>query len=209
MIVAVCVVVFAVQMVSATIAGTGIVSSPFSMTFELIPALAFTGAFWQFFTYMFLHADMMHLFINMFIFFMFGMLIERAMGWKWFLTIFIVSGLGSAFLHLLLNSSSLLTPMLGASGAIFGILTAFAFMFPDMKLYVFPIPVPIKAFYAIIGIALFELLLGLFNIMPGFAHFGHLGGIVTGFIIMMYWRHTQKRRVKTVAQAREYEFYWE
>ena len=180
----------------------------FTETFSLIPAFAIGGQFWQFFTYMFLHGSLWHITINMLILFMFGVLIERAMGWKWYVTIFILSGIGSGLFHIALTGDSL-TLMLGASGGVFDVLTAYAFMFPDTRLYIFPIPIPIKAVYAIIGIAILEFLLGVFNIMPQIASFGHLGGIITGLILMIYWKYYRKRGLKTKNEIRNFEFYWE
>jgi len=181
----------------------------FTETFALIPAFALSGQAWQFVTYMFLHGSIGHLIINMFILFMFGVVIERAVGAKWFVIFFIVSGIGSALFHLLLSGQSLVI-MLGASGSIFGILAAFAFMFPDMRLFVFPLPVPVKAIYAVIGIAAFELIIGLTGIMPEIANFGHLGGLVTGVLLTASWKYYKKHKLKRRSnQMRDFEFYWE
>jgi len=197
-IIAACVVIFIVQ---------NIVPG-FTEAFSLVPSLALSGAYWQFFTYMFLHGSLWHLTINMFILFMFGIMIENALGRKWYLIFFILSGLGSALFHMVLTGNSMIL-VLGASGAIFGILTAFAFMFPDMKLIIFPIFIPIKAIYAIIAIAAFELFLGIFDILPGLAHFGHFGGILTGILLMLYWKYIHKNRLRRRNEMRDFEFYWE
>jgi len=202
-IIAVCVAVFIAQ---------AVFGEAFISTFSLVPASALSGQYWQFFTYMFLHGGLWHLTINMFILFMFGTLIERAIGWKWYMIMFMVSGMGSALFHIALSSGipqSMFVPLIGASGGVFGVLAAFAFMFPDMKLFIIPIPVPIKAIYAIVGIAVFEFLLGVFNILPGIANFGHLGGIITGVLLMFYWRYAQRRRSRSRTEMRNFEFYWE
>ena len=180
----------------------------FFETFALVPALAVSGRYWQFFTYMFLHGSLFHIAINMLILFMFGALLERAMGWRWYLTVFILSGIGSAFFHIALTGESLI-PMIGASGGVFGIVTAFAFMFPNTRFIIFPLPVPIRAIHAVIGIAVLELFLGIFNMAPGIASFGHLGGIITGVLIMLYWKYVRARRFRTKKEVREFEFYWE
>jgi len=87
-------------------------------------------------------------------------------------------------------------PVVGASGAIYGILVAFAFMFPDAKLMLLFLPVPIKAKYFVPGLMLLDLFSGLngssiFGMSTGIAHFAHLGGALTGFLIMRYWKKNQ------------------
>lgn len=78
-------------------------------------------------------------------------------------------------------------PVLGASGALFGILVAFAMYWPNTELFFLFIPVPIKAKYAVIGYAVFELFSGISGFMPGIAHFAHLGGALFGFVLVKYW----------------------
>ena len=75
----------------------------------------------------------------------------------------------------------------GASGAVYGILLAFGMLFPNSEMFVFPIPMPIKAKYFVIGYAVIELLLGITG-GDGVAHFAHLGGMLVGFILIIYWR---------------------
>lgn len=77
----------------------------------------------------------------------------------------------------------------GASGAIYGVLLAFGMLFPDMPLYLMFIPVPIKAKWMVIGYGLIELALGLASASDGVAHFAHLGGMIFGFFILLYWKH--------------------
>lgn len=83
--------------------------------------------------------------------------------------------------------NSLIT--IGASGAVFGILLAFGMIFPNMPLYIIPFPFPIKAKWMVIGYGLIELFLGVSHTMSGVAHFAHLGGLIAGIIIILYWRH--------------------
>lgn len=78
---------------------------------------------------------------------------------------------------------------IGASGAIFGLLLGFAFVFPDMPLYLFFIPVPIKAKYMVIGYAVLEFFLGMNGLQVSVAHFAHLGGMIFGLILLLYWKH--------------------
>lgn len=81
---------------------------------------------------------------------------------------------------------------IGASGAVFGILLAFAFMFPDIPLYLFFIPVPIKAKYMVLGYAVLEFFLGVSGNMSTVAHFAHLGGMLFGLALLLYWRHRNR-----------------
>lgn len=80
------------------------------------------------------------------------------------------------------------TPMVGASGAIYGVLLAFGFLFPNMPVYIFFVPFPIKAKWLIIGYFVLELVYGITGSADGVAHFAHLGGMIFGFILLLYWR---------------------
>ena len=80
------------------------------------------------------------------------------------------------------------TPCIGASGSVFGILLAFGMLFPNSEMFVFPLPFPIKAKFFVIGYAVIELLSGLGASGDGIAHFAHLGGMIFGFFLIMYWR---------------------
>ena len=181
----------------------------FQQLFALTPELAVnSGYLWQFFTYMFLHGGMMHITFNMFILFMFGTVIEHSLGEKKYLTLYLVSGVGSALFYIVLMGISNV-PMLGASGAIFGILAAYGFMFPKNIIFVFP-GIPVPAILAVVGLAVLEFFSGIMGAQPGIANFGHLGGIVTGIMIMFYWKHTIKRNVsKSTSARREFEYFWE
>lgn len=77
---------------------------------------------------------------------------------------------------------------IGASGAVYGILLGFAFTFPDLPLYLFFIPVPIKAKYMVIGYGVIEFMLGISGSMSTVAHFAHLGGMLFGIFILLYWK---------------------
>ena len=80
----------------------------------------------------------------------------------------------------------------GASGAVYGILLAFGMLFPNEQMFIFPLPMPIKAKYFVIGYAAIELLQGLANRGGQIAHFAHLGGMLFGFLLIMYWRNKKK-----------------
>ena len=165
----------------------------------------------QFFTYMFMHANFSHIFFNMFAVWMFGRVLEQVWGPKRFLTYYLVCGIGAGVIQELVqfieytmvwsnyesvNTGLDIIPMsiflnelttVGASGAVYGILLAFGMLFPNSQMFVFPIPVPIKAKYFVIGYAALELVLGITG-GDGVAHFAHLGGMLFGLIFIIYWR---------------------
>lgn len=196
---------------------------------------------WQFVSYMFLHADLSHIFFNMFALVSFGSILEREWGAARFLIFYFLCGVGAALIQTGINWQqfrglqnqllasgmtpatlhSLLAagggelpsdpaikavlvelyglysrPMLGASGAIYGLLVAFGFLHPNVKLALLFVPVPIAAKFFIPGL----LLLDLFSGVTGFsifgasvAHFAHLGGAAIGFLLMLLWRHRSRR----------------
>jgi membrane associated rhomboid family serine protease len=202
-------IVFAAQVAYAAAYNVPIGEDPFTSAFSLTPVVALSGAWWQFITYMFLHADPLHITLNMFVLFMFGVVMERALGWKKYIFLYMVSGVGSAAFYMLLTLTvlpgQLTILMLGASGAIYGILAAFGFMFPKEVIYVYFIPLP--AISAVFIFAAIELVAGITGIMPGIANFGHLGGIITGALILLVWKRTSKP--KSEREMRQYQFYWE
>jgi len=195
-IIVLCIAVFVVQ----------IILPVFSDIFALTPVLALNGAWWQFVTYMFLHGDPMHIFINMFVLSMFGPIVERELGWKKYTALFILSGLGSAALHILLTGESTIM-MLGASGGVFGILTAYGFLFPRNWIIMFP-GIPMPAILAVFVFAGIELFFGVFGIEPRIANFGHLGGILTGILFMVALRFYRKRK-KSRFGIGDFEWVWE
>lgn len=171
---------------------------------------------YQIVTHMFMHAGFFHLFFNMFALFMFGSTVERAWGPKRFLIFYLVCGLGSALTQMVSYAyqfkeidQMVLNAMdyhqyqmilrsaytVGASGAIMGVLVAFGFLFPNTQLIIFPIPVPIKAKWAITALVAIDLFGG-FARVPGdqIAHFAHLGGAVTGLVLLMIWRRSDRQQ---------------
>jgi membrane associated rhomboid family serine protease len=152
--------------------------------FGLTPALVVGRLWvWQPITYMFLHGGLFHLLFNLLILWMMGGEIERFWGKREFLRYYLVCGLGAAALAFVFAWDRL---VIGASGAIFGIMVAFALMFPDRTIYLwFVIPVPAK--YLVIGLFVLELLV--VGRSDGVAHFAHVGGAVTGYLYMRFgWR---------------------
>lgn len=137
---------------------------------------------WQPVTYMFMHANLEHIFFNMFALWMFGYVLENFWGTKRFLIYYFVCGIGAGLLTLLIPGG--LT--VGASGAVYGILLAFGMTFPEERIYLYFL-MPIKAKWFVVGYAVIELLEGLF-VTDGIAHFAHLGGMLFGLLLILYWR---------------------
>jgi membrane associated rhomboid family serine protease len=175
----------------------------FTELIALTPTLAISGYYWQFFTYMFAHGGITHLGLNMLALFMFGGVMERMLGWKKFVFLYLVAGLGSSFLHIALTGISNI-PMLGASGAVFAVLAAYAFKFPKNIIFVFP-GIPVPAALLVAFFIIFELFSGFVGFGDNIAHFGHLGGILVGLLTMLYWRQTEKRG----AESPQFEWIWE
>ena len=168
----------------------------------------------QIVTYMFMHGGFTHLLFNMFTMFMFGRVLEQVWGAKRFLVFYMATGIGAGLVQEVVQyvyfqtslsmyegvslAPGLVIPMaeylnlwttVGASGAIYGILMAFAMTFPNERMFVIPIPFPIKAKYFVLIFGAIELLSGLSPRMgDNVAHFAHLGGMVFGLLLILYWR---------------------
>ncbi len=148
---------------------------------------------YQIVTHMFMHGGFAHIFFNMFALFMFGRVLESVLGSKKFFILYFLSGFGAAalqlFIYYLQHAQAI---MIGASGAIFGVLIAFAMMFPNVELMIIFIPIPIKAKYLVPIYAVLELFFGIANFsQDNIAHFAHLGGAVVGFILIKIWKRNQ------------------
>lgn len=171
---------------------------------------------WQIVTYMFMHGGWQHILFNMFALFSFGPILEYSIGPKRFLNLYLICGIGAGLLQMLVQAfevhaiigsftlhgelqgidpisyaklnSIYAYPVVGASGAIFGLLVAFGMLFPNMELMMLFIPVPVKAKYLIIAYIFIEVYLG-FGQFAGdnVAHFAHLGGALLGFILIKIW----------------------
>lgn len=152
---------------------------------------------WQVLTYGFLHSKYMfaHILFNMFALFMFGSDIERLFGPKRYLVYYIVCVIGAAVMHLIVVTAAHLppAPVVGASGGVFGILLAYGMAFPHRKLFIIPIPIPLPAWLLVTGYGAIELYLGITQTSQGVAHFAHLGGMATGFVLIRYWRAQQRK----------------
>lgn len=179
----------------------------FSHIFGLHYITASGFHFWQPLTYMFMHANFSHIFFNMFAVMMFAPALEERWGSQRFLIYYLVTGLGAAVvqeavwamqLQPVLNSldmgmaSALANRVvtIGASGAVFGILLAFGWLFPDVRMFIMFIPIPIRARTLVIIYALIELFSGVAPTAgDNVAHFAHLGGMIFGWLLILWWRY--------------------
>lgn len=169
---------------------------------------------YQLVTYMFMHATFMHLFFNMFALWMFGGIIERTFGQRRFLLFYFVCGLGAAFCQELSQAAMLYSVIaeqggtmadmfslsqadrlmlnsmttVGASGSIYGILLAFGVTYPEERMFIFPLPVPVKAKWFVCGYVVIELFMALSQRGDGVAHVAHLGGMLFGYTLIKAWR---------------------
>jgi len=169
---------------------------------------------YQLVTHMFMHGGFFHLFFNMYSLIFFGIILEQVWGSKKFFLYYMVTGLGAAFLHslvLYIDASSLLsaaeagsmaaaekyqilisTPTVGASGAIYGVLLAYGMLFPNNTLQLIFPPIALKAKWFVIIFGAIELLLGVSNTGGNVAHFAHLGGMIFGYFLIVYWKKNNR-----------------
>ena len=173
---------------------------------------------YQLVTYMFMHGGFTHILFNMYAVWVFGSILERVWGSSRFLLFYIVTGVGAGlvqelvqYLYYSMNlaqyaqvnmGGGLIVPMaeylnlwttVGASGAVYGILLAFAMTFPNEQLFMIPFPFPIKAKYFVMIFGALELFTGLSNNLgDNVAHFAHLGGMIFGIVLILYWRKKGK-----------------
>ncbi len=168
---------------------------------------------YQLFTYMFMHANLTHIFFNMFALWMFGCVVENVWGPKKFLFYYILCGVGAGLMQELAQFGqyavegfaaydSVKTPQgtiamgeflnmwttVGASGAVYAILLAFGMIFPEQRIFIFPLPVPIKAKWFVMIYAGIELFSAISTTSDGVAHLAHLGGMLFGYLLIRYWK---------------------
>jgi len=141
---------------------------------------------WQLITYMFLHGGFWHIFFNMYALMVFGSALENVWGGKRYLLFYIACGIGAALCHILLVHSGV--PTVGASGAIYGILIGYAMLYPESMLTMLFPPISLKAKWFACIFAGIELLMGVLATNDGVAHFAHLGGMLVGLILILYWK---------------------
>jgi membrane associated rhomboid family serine protease len=148
---------------------------------------------WQIVTYAFLHGGLLHLALNMYALWLFGTRLEYVWGGRMFTVYYFSCVIGAALTQLVVSEIALLQggaayPVLGASGGVFGLLLAFGLLFPETELILLFPPIPIKAKWFVIGYGAVELFAGVTGTMEGVAHFAHLGGMATGYLLLRYWR---------------------
>ena len=169
----------------------------------------------QIITHMFMHGSFMHLFFNMFSLYMFGRMIENMWGAKRFLIFYFICGIGAAIVQLasyaydfrmydkmLMSYDQVIqyqeilrmNATVGASGAIMGVIAAFGYLFQNVEMMIIPIPIPIKAKWAVLGFIAVDVFSGIAG-RPGdnVAHFAHIGGALTGFLIVYFQGRQNKR----------------
>ena len=165
---------------------------------------------WQIVTHMFMHGGFAHILFNMYTLWMFGSVLERMIGEKKFLIFYVVCGLGAVALHTgveylqvqgfmraIAEGSTTAaqsyaelkaTPVVGASGAIYGVIIGYAMLFPESKLTLLFPPVTLSAKWMVIIFAGLELLFGITGSAVNIAHFAHLGGMLFGWLLITYWK---------------------
>ena len=158
--------------------------------FALMP-LGYGFQIWQLITYQFLHGGFSHILFNMFALWMFGAEIENTYGSKKFLIYYLLCGIGAGLLHLFLSPvlTGALAPTIGASGAIYGVMIAFAMFFPDRLIFLYFF-IPVKAKYFIAFMIVFEFL-AVDSVGSGVAHLAHLGGALVGFLFILFDKDSQ------------------
>jgi len=181
---------------------------------------------YQFVTYMFMHGDFTHIFFNMFALWMFGSALENFWGAKRFLLYYFVTGIGAGIVQeitwviqlwdvlqsplelinfvqhdLIIPKTDYLNRFVtvGASGAVFGLLLAFGMIFPNAVIYIYFL-FPMKAKWFVVLYGVIELFSGIVGSSNGIAHFAHLGGMIFGIFLILYWRHKNKQRIKKIQQ---------
>jgi membrane associated rhomboid family serine protease len=145
---------------------------------------------WQLVTYSFLHANLAHIFFNMFALYMFGSDIERLFGSRFYAAYYFVAVLAAAICHLVIITwmGAEPAPTVGASGGIYGLLLAYGLYFPNRQLLLLIPPIPMRARTFVIVFAVLELVLGVTGTAAGVAHFAHLGGMLGGYLMIRYRR---------------------
>ncbi|MDY3978496.1 MAG: rhomboid family intramembrane serine protease [Tidjanibacter sp.] len=161
---------------------------------------------YQLITYMFLHANLSHLFFNMFALWMFGRILEYDLGSRRFFIFYMICGIGAGLVQLGVNwieyasfigsgYAAVQFPgmsTIGASGAIFGVLLGYGMMHPNSPIYFLFIPVPIKAKWFVIGYGVVELFAGIGGSASGVAHYAHVAGMLFGFLLLYLWKRQGK-----------------
>lgn len=166
---------------------------------------------WQPLSHMFMHGGIMHIAFNMYALYLFGSILERVWGWRRFLFFYMSAGLGAALIHQIATGAEsymlfgsiypppeatcgkywlwpeMCIPVVGASGAVMGIVVAFGLLFPNTRLQLLFPPIPIAAKYLVLIVIAFDAYFVIQGIDDGIAHWAHLGGAFTGFVVVKFW----------------------
>jgi len=144
---------------------------------------------WQLLTYAFLHGNVAHIFFNMFAVFMFGRALEEYWGSRRFVTYYFASVLAAGATQLAVQQAAgTASETIGASGGVFGLLLAFAWYFPRQRVILLFPPIPMPAWVFVTFFGVLELFLGVTGRQADVAHFAHLGGMLGGALMLLYWR---------------------
>ena len=160
---------------------------------------------WTIITYMFLHAGMMHLLFNMLGLFFFGPRVEERLGSRSFLILYLISGVTGALLSLITAPGA---AVLGASGAVFGVMLAFAYFWPDMPIHIWGI-IPIPARMLVIITTVLSLWSGLGGVRSNVAHFAHLGGYLGAWLYLKWLDRKRldfRKKATSAPPVRELKF---
>lgn len=186
-----------------------------SRYFGLVPKAVWSQLMiWQLLTYMFLHGGFFHILYNMFVLWMFGSDLERTWGSREFLKYYLICGVGAGLFNILFQPTSMI-PIIGASGAIYGLLVAYALLFPDRTVYLYFL-FPIKVKYLVIFLVVIEFFASMSSSGSGIAHLAHLGGAIVGFVYIkgilqgrsIKWKISSffnSRRMERMAKDRQQE----
>jgi membrane associated rhomboid family serine protease len=176
--------------------------------FGLVPKLVWSEfMIWQPFTYIFFHGGIWHVLINMFVLWMFGSELERLWGKHIFLKYYFVTGIGSGLITMFLGFNSM-TPIVGASGAVYGVLLAYGLTYPNRTVYLYGI-IPIKSLWFVMGIGLIAFMSS-FNNVSQISHLTHLSGMVIGYFMLKkpvrwddLWFAIRKKTIEYKVQQEE------
>ena len=176
--------------------------------FGLVPKLVWSELMiWQPFTYMFFHGGIWHVLINMFVLWMFGNELERLWGKKFFLNYYFTTGVGAGLITMIFGFNSM-TPVVGASGAVYGVLLAYGVIYPNRQVYLYGL-IPIKSIWFVIGVGAIAFLSS-FNEMSQISHLTHLSGMIIGYLLLKkpvrwktLWFYISKRVMEYKVQKEE------
>ena len=154
-------------------------------TFGLVPSLVWSKfKIWQLFTYLFIHGGIFHIFFNLFVLWMFGKDLESQWGKMEFLLFYFVCGIGAGLITVLFSVNSIV-PIVGASGAIYGLLLAYGFTYPNQMVYLYGL-VPIKVKYMVLGLGAIAFFASLSASQSNVSHITHLSGMIIGLIFIYF-----------------------